>query len=108
MTALRGLRCHACSAEYPAEALWVCTKCLGPLEVTYDYAIAREAMSRDVIVSRPRNLWRYRELLPITGEPRTGFNSGFTPLVRATRLPPPPGNCARFMEKQFPKYSHVS
>jgi threonine synthase len=86
MTALRGLRCHSCSAEYPAEALWVCTKCLGPLEVTYDYGKAREMMSRDVIEARPRNLWRYRELLPITGEPRTGMHSGFTPLVKATRL----------------------
>ena len=86
MTALRGLRCHACLAEYPAEALWVCTKCLGPLEVVYDYGKARELLSRALIESRPRNLWRYRELLPITGEPRTGFHSGFTPLVRATRL----------------------
>jgi threonine synthase len=86
MKALRGLRCHACAAEYPAEALWVCTKCLGPLEVFYDYRIAREQLSRDVIESRPRNLWRYRELLPIAGEPRTGLNSGFTPLVRTTRL----------------------
>jgi len=86
MRALRGLRCHACSAEYPAEALWVCTKCLGPLDVFYDYGVAREQLTRDLIESRPRNLWRYRELLPIAGEPRTGFNSGFTPLVRATRL----------------------
>jgi threonine synthase len=64
--------------------LWVCEKCLGPLEPTYDYASVR--ITRDEIERRPKNLWRYRELLPITGEPRTGFNSGFTPLVRATRL----------------------
>jgi threonine synthase len=38
------------------------------------------------ISSRADNLWRYRELLPIAGEPRTGFHSGFTPLVRARRL----------------------
>jgi threonine synthase len=50
----------------------------------YDYASVR--LSREVIASRPKNLWRYRELLPITGEPRTGFNSGFTPLVRCDRL----------------------
>ena len=43
-------------------------------------------MTREAIEARPRNLWRYRELLPITGEPRTGFTSGFTPLVRADRL----------------------
>ena len=31
------LRCHLCGATFPATALWVCDKCLGPLEVTYDY-----------------------------------------------------------------------
>src|SRR5206468_1423552 len=29
---------------------------------------------------------RYRELLPVEGEPRFGLHSGFTPLVRADRL----------------------
>jgi threonine synthase len=42
-------------------------------------------MTRQLIESRPPSLWRYLELLPVE-EPRTGFNSGFTPLVRATRL----------------------
>jgi threonine synthase len=64
--------------------LWVCEKCLGPLEPYYDYKSI--TVTRDEIERRPKNLWRYRELLPITGEPRTGFNSGFTPLVRCTRL----------------------
>jgi threonine synthase len=50
----------------------------------YDYRAV--TVTRDEIEQRPKNLWRYRELLPITGEPRTGFNSGFTPLVRCTRL----------------------
>jgi len=64
--------------------LWVCEKCLGPLEPFYDYKSI--TITREEIERRPKNLWRYRELLPITGEPRTGFNSGFTPLVRCTRL----------------------
>jgi len=80
------LRCHLCQAAFPAEALWVCDKCLGPLEVTYDYDGIRPLMSRESIERRPKNLWRYRELLPIKGEPRTGLHSGFTPLVRADRL----------------------
>jgi threonine synthase len=63
----------------------VCAECLGPLEVSYDYAAIRSAISRDLLESRPPSLWRYLELLPVQ-EPRTGFNSGFTPLVRATRL----------------------
>jgi threonine synthase len=80
------LRCHLCQAGFPAEALWVCDKCLGPLEVVYDYALSARTMSREAIERRPRNLWRYRELLPIKGQPRTGLHSGFTPLVRADRL----------------------
>ena len=86
MTALLGLRCHLCAARYPAEARWVCQECLGPLEPDYDYDFVKQQLTRDTIQSRPRNLWRYRELLPITGEPRTGLHSGFTPLVRARRL----------------------
>ena len=85
MKFVAGLTCHECGASYEPEALWVCSGCLGPLEVTYRYDGIREAISRELIESRPRSLWRYLELLPVA-EPRTGFNSGFTPLVRASRL----------------------
>jgi threonine synthase len=84
VSALIGLQCHLCKAMFAAEALYVCDRCLGPLEPVYDYAAVR--VTRADIAARPKNLWRYRELLPIAGEPRTGFNSGFTPLVRCDRL----------------------
>jgi threonine synthase len=84
VSALIGLQCHVCKAAFPAEATYVCDKCLGPLEPVYDYASI--TLTREEIERRPKNLWRYRELLPITGEPRTGFHSGYTPLVRCTRL----------------------
>jgi threonine synthase len=84
MSALVGLECHLCHTRFPAEALYVCDRCLGPLEPLYDYAAIR--VTREQIATRPKNLWRYRELLPIEAEPRTGFNSGFTPLVRCDRL----------------------
>lgn len=86
MTFMTGLQCHLCGAKFPAEALWVCDQCLGPLEVVYDYDGVRGALTRELIEQRPRNLWRFRELLPITGEPRTGLHSGCTPLIRADRL----------------------
>jgi threonine synthase len=79
-----GLQCHLCKAAFPAEAVYVCDQCLGPLEPVYDYAAIR--VTRDEIEKRPKNLWRYRELLPIIGDPLTGFDSGFTPLVRCDRL----------------------
>ena len=86
MSYLIGLQCAVCQASFPAEALYVCDKCLGPLEARYDTDGIHATVSRELIASRPQNLWRYREFLPIMGEPRTGFHSGYTPLVRATRL----------------------
>ncbi len=84
MSALIGLKCHVCGTRFPALATYVCDQCLGPLEPEYDYASV--SLTRAEIERRPQNLWRYRELLPITGEPQTGFHSGFTPLVRCDRL----------------------
>ena len=37
MSAFAGLRCAMCKTEFPAEALYVCDQCLGPLEAYYDY-----------------------------------------------------------------------
>jgi len=84
VSALVGLQCHLCKTAFPADAIYVCDRCLGPLEPVYDYKAIR--LTREEIAGRPKNLWRYRELLPIAGPPRTGFNSGFTPLVRCDRL----------------------
>ena len=84
MSALVGLQCHLCKTPFPAEAIYVCDRCLGPLEPVYDYGAIR--LTREDVAKRPKTLWRYRELLPIADTPRTGFNSGFTPLVRCDRL----------------------
>lgn len=75
-----------CKTGFPPEALYVCDQCLGPLEAYYDYEQAGQTLTREALARRDQNLWRYRELLPIVGEPRTGLDSGFTPLVRARRL----------------------
>lgn len=86
MSYVKGLRCRECGAEGPVAPLHVCETCFGPLEVLYDYQAIGRVLTREAIAARPRNLWRYRELLPIDGEPRVGLHSGFTPLVRADRL----------------------
>jgi threonine synthase len=86
MSFVTGLQCRECGQEYPQGPLHVCELCFGPLEIQYDYAGIKTKISRETIASRERNLWRYRELLPIDGEPRVGLYSGFTPLVRAHRL----------------------
>jgi threonine synthase len=86
MSLVRGLQCKECHREYPKSAVYVCEYCFGPLEVGYDYDAIMGKMTRSVIESRPRNLWRYRELLPIDGEPQVGLYSGYTPLIRADNL----------------------
>lgn len=86
MSYVKGLKCRECGRAYPKEALFVCEYCFGPLEVDYDYDKIKKKLTKDEIKSRPENLWRYRELLPIDKEPTDGLNSGFTPLIRAKNL----------------------
>lgn len=83
---LKGLTCKECGTEYPADRSFVCLDCFGPLEVTYNYDKIRAQLSPKIIREREPNLWRYRELLPITEEPITGFHTGWTPLIRSQRL----------------------
>ncbi len=80
------LRCRECGREYPKKATHVCEWDFGPLEAAYDYAAIGAVLTREKIESRPRSMWRYRELLPIDGEPAVGMQTGCTPLVRADRL----------------------
>ncbi len=88
MSYITNLKCRECGQEYPISPLHVCETCFGPLEVTYDYARIRAAISRSLIEKRPHNLWRYRELLPVDFNEHdvVGPNSGFTPLLHCKRL----------------------
>jgi len=81
-----GLRCRECGQAYPKEPLYVCEYCFGALEVVYDWAALRPTVSRRAIEAGPPTMWRYRDLLPLDGEPTVGQSVGFTPLVRAKRL----------------------
>lgn len=86
MAYAKGLKCRECARVYPKEPLYVCEYCFGPLEVDYDYSEIKKKLTKGLITSRAPNLWRYRELLPIDGEPVVGLHSGFTPLIRADNL----------------------
>ena len=83
---MKALKCRECGREYPLEAKHVCEFDFGPLEVAYDYERIAGALTREVIADRPQSMWRYRELLPVAGEPTVGCQVGFTPLVKAERL----------------------
>lgn len=83
---MKALKCRECGREYPLAATHVCEFDFGPLEVAYDYDRIKKALTRERIVSRPKSMWRYRELLPVAGEPTVGVQVGFTPLIKADRL----------------------
>ncbi len=96
--AASNLKCRECEAEYPLEALYVCERCFGPLEVSYDHSRLVEGGVEELrrrIQGGPQNIWRYADFLPLAGGPpgpsgrlasRTGLPAGCTPLVRADRL----------------------
>jgi threonine synthase len=80
------LKCRECGRQYPKKAVHVCEYDFGPLEADYNYDLIKHSISRQLIESRPHSMWRYRELLPIDGDPTVGLHTGFTPLVKADRL----------------------
>src|SRR4030095_6230370 len=86
MSFVKGLLCRECGREYPARLQAGCEDCFAPLEVDYDYAAIASTLTREKISSRPANLWRYRELLPVEAEPGVGRGRAWTPMVRADRL----------------------
>ena len=81
-----GLRCKECGHPYEASARHVCEDvCFGPLEVVYDYEAIKNRVSRATIEAGPASIWRYREFLPIEGDP-IDVGTGFTPLLKAGNL----------------------
>jgi threonine synthase len=86
MSYVIGLKCRECGRLYPKEVVFVCEYCFGSVEVDYDYDAIRRTLTKASFATRPKSLWRYRELLPIEGEPTVGLSSGLTPCFRAERL----------------------
>jgi threonine synthase len=81
------LRCKECQTSYPLDALYVCERCFGPLEVQF---APREATDPQELKRRiqtgPYSLWRYSDFLPVRA-PREGLlPAGFTPLLKVDRL----------------------
>jgi len=93
--AAEALQCKECRATYALEARYVCERCFGPLEVTYDHTrLGDVGEVRRRIQGGPQNIWRYADFLPLAAPPgsstrassRAGLPAGCTPLIRADRL----------------------
>ncbi|MBI2118539.1 MAG: threonine synthase [Elusimicrobia bacterium] len=86
MKKIKALKCKECGQESPPIAKHVCEFCFGPLEVVYDYEWISSVISKEKIASRPHNLWRYWELLPVEGQQVLSLNEGFTPFWKSRNL----------------------
>src|SRR6202163_4868304 len=121
--AMSHLECRECGARYPLEALYVCERCFGPLEVAYDYrglgagAEGGQGVAelRRRIQGGPQNIWRYADFLPLSGGPpgpsgrlasRVGLPAGCTPLIRADRLAQHLGLREVWVKKDPPNPTH--
>ncbi len=83
---IKGLKCRECGREYPLNPINICEYCFGPLEVNYNYDLIGEDVTRDKIMGGPNTLWRYKKLLPVSGNKIIDISAGFTPLIKAENL----------------------
>lgn len=82
------LECANCHLEYEANKLHnLCVECAKPLLVRYDLERAAQTLTKESLKTRPENLWRYAEVLPVeNAENVVCLGEGYTPLLKTERL----------------------
>jgi threonine synthase len=84
------LVCPDCGHSAPLlDTSFRCPSCDKGLDIAYDYELAKARIEELSLSERPRNIWRFEELLPIAAaaaREKVGAFSGMTPLIRADRL----------------------
>jgi len=86
---LTGLVCIACGRSYPPGDHQTCAACGGSgiLDARYDYDAAKATLTPETLAARPRDMWRYRELLPVPdGVRRPDLQVGWTTIREVPRL----------------------
>jgi threonine synthase len=83
---VQALRCKECGSTYPLDARYVCERCFGPLEVSYDLSCLDAIETKRRIQAGPQTIWRYADFLPFEALPQPSLPVGLTPLQKAPRL----------------------
>src|SRR6266568_1644447 len=87
MSSLSHLECSRCAKQFQPGQVHNSCDCGSPLLARYDLQSVRRDFSRQSLCGRSGNLWRYREVLPVShGSSFVSLGEGFTPLVHAQRL----------------------
>ena len=81
------LECSATGARYPADELHNLSRERKPLLVRYDLEAIKKGLSKQTLAGRPRDLWRYRELLPVRrAADIVSLGEPVTPILELPRL----------------------
>ncbi len=81
------LECSATGARYPADELHNLSRERKPLLVRYDVEAIKKALRKEALARRPRDLWRYRELLPVRrARDIVSLGEPVTPILTLPRL----------------------
>jgi threonine synthase len=81
------LECGRCGKQFEPGGIYNLCDCGSPLLVRYDLRRVRKNFSRQSVAGRAANLWRYREVLPVSEDRHIlCLGEGFTPLLHARRL----------------------
>ena len=83
------LQCMRCGRTFKRGLDGPCPRCgaEGVLEVVFDVAGAGRSLNRRALKARDKNIWRYRELLPVSADgPTPPLPVGWTPITAAPRL----------------------
>ena len=88
MSTVTEMKCSRCGTRYDLSSIPVmCDKDdLGRLDISYDYERVKESLSKGSLGGRPRDVWRWSELLPAEERFAARLGEGGTPLLRARRL----------------------
>ena len=82
------LECTVCGKSFPHRQLSKISECCGKvLFARYDLPRLKREVSREVFASRPADMWRFAELMPVE-DPQAvvSLGEGGTPLLRASNL----------------------
>ena len=81
-SSLSHLECSKTGDRYDADVVQGVSRTGAPLLARYDLDEVRSTVTRDEIASRPHDLWRYHEVLPVRDPSHvTTLGEGMTPLL---------------------------
>ena len=85
---INDLSCSVCGKTFNADQIQTfCSDCKAPMMANYDLLSIKYALDRDSVSHRPKGMWRWAELLPVSDQENIiSLGEGDTPLLRLNHL----------------------